>query len=324
MRRCVILFAVLVLALSMVACGDSGTSSDSGGERTVKLAGSDEFFNNVDAMPAFEGVYGFTLESGEKLVLSGGDTAQTEKAVSEGTDGVNFGMAYGTDGAISDLGLIVLEDDKGAQLVYWPTPTIRKEVLDAHPEIEGLLKPVFESLTLEKLQELNARVQVNGEAATDVAVEHLTQIGVLPGAGDMSGSKGTVAVGSKIDTEGEVLGTMIVKVLEANGFKVDNKVKTGQTDIVRNALLAGEIDVYPEYTGAALIFFEGDERATVENFKDAEGGYELAKEMDAANGIVWLEPARANNTWAICAKKDFAEENGLATMSDFADYVNGK
>lgn len=145
--------------------------------KPMKVAASDEFFNNADAWPAFSKVYGFDIPKDSRIVLSGGDTAQTEKAVADGTNGVNLGMAYGTDGALSELGLVVLTDDKGAQLVYWPTPTIRTEVLSKYPEIATLLDPIFKSLTLEKLQELNARLQVNGEAADVVAKDFLETSG---------------------------------------------------------------------------------------------------------------------------------------------------
>jgi osmoprotectant transport system substrate-binding protein len=147
--------------------------------KPIKVAASDEFFNNADAWPAFAASYGFDIPKDSRVVLSGGDTAQTEKAVADGTDGVNVGMAYGTDGALSELGLVVLADDKNAQLVYWPTPTIRKEIADKFPEIATELKPVFEALTLEKLQELNARIQVNGESAQTVAEDFLKSGGFL-------------------------------------------------------------------------------------------------------------------------------------------------
>ncbi|MRR12854.1 ABC transporter substrate-binding protein, partial [bacterium] len=147
--------------------------------KDVKLAGSDEFFTNPDAMPAFMSTYGFGLTDSQKVVFAGGNTAQTEKAAADGTDGVNFGMAYGTDGALADLGLVVLEDDLGAQLVYWPTPIIRKSVLDTYPEIEDVLAPVFSALTIDKLQELNARIQVNGESASTVASEYLESGGFI-------------------------------------------------------------------------------------------------------------------------------------------------
>jgi osmoprotectant transport system substrate-binding protein len=147
--------------------------------KPVKIAASDEFFNNPDAWPAFASVYGFDIPKDSRVVLSGGDTSQTEKAVADGTNGVNVGMAYGTDGALSELGLVVLTDDKNAQLVYWPTPIIRKEIADKYPEIATELKPIFQALTLEKLQELNARIQVNGEAPQAVAQDFLKTGGFL-------------------------------------------------------------------------------------------------------------------------------------------------
>ena len=147
--------------------------------KPVKIAASDEFFNNPDAWPAFKKTYGFDIPAAQRVVLAGGNTSQTEKAVADGTNGVNVGMAYGTDGGLGELGLVVLTDDKGAQVVYWPTPIIRGEVAAKYPEIATLLGPVFSSLTLEKLQELNGRIQVNGESGKAVAKDYLTKNGFL-------------------------------------------------------------------------------------------------------------------------------------------------
>lgn len=144
----------------------------------VKVAASDEFFTSA-GNPEFEQTYGYTLSEDQKLRLAGGNTAATEKAVADGTDGVNFGMAYGTDGALADLGLVILEDDLGAQIVYWPTPIIRQTVLDSYPEIADLLEPIMAALDLEELQELNARIQVNGESADEVARDFLTAGGFI-------------------------------------------------------------------------------------------------------------------------------------------------
>jgi osmoprotectant transport system substrate-binding protein len=146
---------------------------------TVKLAGSEEFVSRPDALPAFEETYGFELESDQLVILSGGNTAQTERAAADGTDGVNFAMAYGTDGAISALDLIVLEDTKGVQPVYQPAPIVRREVLDLYPEIPEVLNPVFESLDLETLQTLNGRIVVEGILAETVARDYLEQEGFL-------------------------------------------------------------------------------------------------------------------------------------------------
>ncbi|WP_297108106.1 ABC transporter substrate-binding protein [uncultured Devosia sp.] len=148
-----------------------------GGE--VKLAASAEFVNSPAALPKFQEVYGFTLSPDQLITLSGGDTAATIAAAAQGTNGANAAMVYGTDGGIAPSGLKVLEDDKGVQPVYQPAPIIREEVLNEYPQIEELLKPVFEALTLETLQELNGRVQVGGEAASAVATDFLTNNGFL-------------------------------------------------------------------------------------------------------------------------------------------------
>jgi osmoprotectant transport system substrate-binding protein len=145
----------------------------------VKLAGSEEFVNSAAALPAFQTAYGFTLRKDQLLTLSGGNTAQTEKAAAQGVNGVNFAMAYGTDGQLAALGLVVLEDTKAVQPVYEPAPIVRKEILDKYPKIESILKPVFESLDLVTLQMLNARIQVEGVDAKEVAREYLKDKGFL-------------------------------------------------------------------------------------------------------------------------------------------------
>lgn len=148
-----------------------------GGE--VVLAASAEFVNSPAALPKFQEVYGFALSPDQLITLSGGDTAATIAAAAQGTNGANAAMVYGTDGGIAPSGLKVLEDDQGVQPVYQPAPIIREEVLTEYPQIEELLAPVFEALTLETLQELNGRVQVGGEAASSVATDFLTTNGFL-------------------------------------------------------------------------------------------------------------------------------------------------
>jgi osmoprotectant transport system substrate-binding protein len=63
--------------------------------------------------------------------------------------------------------------------VYAPAPIIREPVLKSHPEIAEYLKPVFASFDLKTLQSLNGRIQVNGEAAKDVAADYLKSKGFV-------------------------------------------------------------------------------------------------------------------------------------------------
>jgi len=145
----------------------------------VKLIGSEEFVNSPAALPAFQKAYGFTLSEKQLLTVSSGDTTQTEKAAAEGTDEVNAAMAYGTDGAIGAFDLMVLSDPRGVQPVYEPAPRVRGEIIEKYPEIADILDPVFNSLSLETLQELNGRIGVAGENPIDVARDYLTSEGFL-------------------------------------------------------------------------------------------------------------------------------------------------
>ncbi len=164
-------------ANGLSSMSDLGKFITEGGE--VKLAASSEFVNSAAALPAFQAAYGFEMGADHLLILSGGDTAATIRAAAEKIDGTNAAMVYGTDGAISEVGLQVMEDDKSVQPVYAPTAIIRREALDEAPQIAELLKPVFEGLDLETLQGLNARIQLGGESAGAVAEDYLKQAGLI-------------------------------------------------------------------------------------------------------------------------------------------------
>ncbi len=145
----------------------------------VKLVGSQEFVDREDALPAFEAAYGFKLGGDQLIILAGGDTAQTEAAAAQGTNGANAAMAYGTDGSLSAFDLVVLADPKGVQPVYEPAPIVRTEVLDVYPRIAEVLDPVFKGLSLETLQELNGKVAVDGMDPRQVARDYLRAEGYL-------------------------------------------------------------------------------------------------------------------------------------------------
>ncbi len=132
--------------------------------------------------------------------------------------------------------------------------------------------------------------------------------------------KKVLTVGSKIDTEGALLGQMILLMLEDNGLAVKDKTEFGPTPIVRKAIMAGEIDIYPEYTGNGAFFFS-DQDAGI--WKNRDQAYERVKTLDyKKNKLVWLTPAPADNTWALAVREAFAREHNLTTLGDLARYVN--
>ena len=162
----------LAEANNLSTMADFGQWVAGGGE--VKLAASQEFVDRPDALKAFESTYGFTLTPDQLVIVPGGNTTQTETAAAQGTSGVNAAMAYGTDGAISALGLKALTDPEGAVAVYQPALTVRQQVLDQYPQIAEVMNPVFAKLDEQTLSELNGRIAVNGEDAAKVAQDWLS------------------------------------------------------------------------------------------------------------------------------------------------------
>lgn len=155
---------------SLSTMSDFARWARTGGE--VKLACSAEFAN-AGTLRSLEKTYGFHLTSAQKIVLAGGETAATIGAAAARTNDVNTAMVYGTDGGIAAADLVLLDDDKKDQPIYAPVPTIREAVLEAHPEIADIVRPLMQSFTRESLQALNARVQIDGESAEEVAADYL-------------------------------------------------------------------------------------------------------------------------------------------------------
>lgn len=128
-----------------------------------------------------------------------------------------------------------------------------------------------------------------------------------------------VKVGSKIDTEGALLGNIILQVLNSHGVKTVDKIQLGATPVVRGAITAGELDIYPEYTGNGAFFFKDENDPA---WKNAAQGYEKVKQLDyARNKLVWLTPAAANNTWTIALRGDLAQQNKLKSLDDLSAWL---
>ena len=128
-----------------------------------------------------------------------------------------------------------------------------------------------------------------------------------------------IVVASKIDTEGAILGSLIAQTLARAGIKVTERLQLGPTQIVRSALLEGQIDLYPEYTGNGAFFFHQE---TDPVWRDAEAGYGRVAALDrAANHLVWLTPAPADNSWAIAASEGLAARLSAPSVEALARYL---
>ncbi len=125
-------------------------------------------------------------------------------------------------------------------------------------------------------------------------------------------SERPVVVGSKNFTEQVILGEILAQLLESRNVRVDRRLNLGGTFICHRAIVAGDIDVYVEYTGTALTAILKEKPSA-----DAEAVYRRVRdayEKDLA--LAWTEPFGFDNTFAIAMKSEEAERLGIRKISD--------
>ncbi len=136
----------------------------------------------------------------------------------------------------------------------------------------------------------------------------------------LSSPQGTLrlTVGSKDFTEQKILGEITIQALEAAGAEVVDETALGSTEDARLALTSGAIDMYWEYTGTGWLVHlaEPDAIADPEELYDA-----VLSEDSEQNGIEWLKPAPANNTYSIAVSEDAAKEIGVEKISDLGSLI---
>ncbi|BBY47577.1 glycine/betaine ABC transporter substrate-binding protein [Mycolicibacterium arabiense] len=126
----------------------------------------------------------------------------------------------------------------------------------------------------------------------------------------LDGAKITVI--AKDFTEQLILGNMVSIVLAAAGADVTNLTNTPGSFGVRQAMLDGNADVSPEYTGTGWINYLGNEQPV----KGAQAQWQAVNEADRANDLTWLPPAPMNNTYAFAIRESEAERLGVTKLSD--------
>ncbi|HIE6451196.1 TPA: glycine betaine ABC transporter substrate-binding protein [Serratia marcescens] len=124
-----------------------------------------------------------------------------------------------------------------------------------------------------------------------------------------------LTLASKNFTEQRILSAITVQYLRAKGFQVEPKTNLA-TVITRNAMINKQIDMTWEYTGTSLIIFNHiNKRMTPQET------YDTVKKLDAKLGLVWLQPADMNNTYAFAMQRQRAEKEQIRTMSQLVAKV---
>ena len=139
-------------------------------------------------------------------------------------------------------------------------------------------------------------------------------------AGGCSRSRSTIVVGSKNFTEQLVLGEILAQQLERRlGQKVERKLNLGGTLLAHQALVNGEIDLYPEYTGTALTAIlklpPSSDAAGV--LREVRSAYETRWHLE------WLAPFGFNNSFAMVIHGEQARRGSIQTLSEARQNQNG-
>ena len=246
------------------------------------------------------------------------------------------GSAGGSSGSTSTSGsslaaceavpgdeLVVLEDDKQLQTVDNIIPAVNAAAVEDDDTLIPLLDSVSAALDTDTLIGLNKAVDVDRRTSKEVAEEFVADAGL--GDPEQSGS-GEIVVGAADFAESATLGTIYATVLNAAGY--DAEVTTiGNREAYLPALKSGEqVQVIPEYVGTLTEFLNKDvngaEAAAVAS-SDLDATVEALTGLGEEVGLVFGEPSPAQDQNAFAVTKAFADEHGVATLSELAETCGG-
>ena len=128
-----------------------------------------------------------------------------------------------------------------------------------------------------------------------------------------------IVVASKAFAESYLLAEVFAQVLEADGHAVDRRPGLGTTEILMQAIVGGDVDVYPEYTGTGLAAVLGETATggSVQVFN------RVSEEFERRWGLHWLPPLGFENTYAMAMRREAADSLGIRTLSGLAAIAPG-
>lgn len=128
-------------------------------------------------------------------------------------------------------------------------------------------------------------------------------------------SAAPIVMATKSFTEQHIVSALATMWLKKKGFDIEPKTNIATT-ITRNAMLSKQVDMTWEYTGTSLIIFNH-----IEQRMSPEEAWQTVKKLDGEKGLVWLNPAPMNNTYAFAMKRDRAEKEQIETISQLVAKV---
>lgn len=282
------------------------------------LAGfTPEFMGRQDGYLGLKHKYGLSIRN---VVIS--DAVMYKAAYEKKLDVIS---GYSTDGRLKAFDLIALKDDKTIFPPYYAAPLVRTAVLQSYPELAPALNLLAGKINDSIMTALNYRVDYLKQLPQKVAHDFLKTTGLYrPPKG---GGKGIVRLGSKIFGEQYILVSMYQQLIEGyTALRTEAKTGLGGTKICFDALVNGEIDLYPEYTGTGLLVILHPPKQTVGGLMgNSDSVYHYVRNAFADKfNLTWLAPIGFNNAYALMMRKTHADALGLQTISDLKRLVEAE
>jgi osmoprotectant transport system permease protein len=279
------------------------------------LAGfTPEFMGRKDGDIGLRSVYGLRIRT---VVIS---DAVMYKAIYNGKLDVISG--YSTDGRLRAYDLTVLGDDQKIFPPYYAAPVVRRNILQRYPELAPVLNKLAGEINDSVMTALNYQVEFLHQSPEKCAHGFLLSRGLY--RSPRNGNKGTIRLGSKIFPEQYILTEMYAELIRGyTDLQVDSKTGLGGTKICFEALVNDRIDLYPEYTGTALLVILSPPPGEAERLavnRDSVYRY-VQQQFETQYDLEWLSPIGFNNAYALMMRRAEAERLGIRTISDLADYL---
>lgn len=300
--------AALALTMTLAGCGsssDGGSSSGKGGTIASQMifGGPPEFKTRTDGIPGLEKNYGVTF--GKYTVTDTGGPV-TVNALKRGQ--IDAADLFTTDPAIEANDFVILEDPKSNFAAQNIVPIVSKA--KATDGVKQVLNGISPKLTTDGIGKMLGEINDDKKDPADVAKEFLSE-NSLDASGDAA--KGaTLTVGSANFPENVLLAEIYAQALQAQGATVKTKLNIGSREKYYPALKAGELDVFPEYTGTILTYI--DKNATATSPDDVYAA--LGKALPP--NLVALDMSDAQDSDAVVVTKETADKFGLKTIADLA------
>ena len=307
-RRAIILLPLALLVFSSFYVIPMGYSSR-------LLAGfTPEFMGRKDGDIGLRTVYGLHIRT---VVIS--DAVMYKAIYNQKLDVIS---GYSTDGRLKAYDLAVLGDDKKIFPPYYAAPVIRKEVLTKYPELAPVLNKLAGKINDSLMTLLNYKAEYQGQSPEQIARDFLVAQGLYQPP--QTGNKGVIVLGSKIFPEQYILTDMYAMLIRGyTQLQVESKTGLGGTKICFEALTHGQIDMYPEYTGTALLAIlqpPPDLAGHLATSRDSVYNY-VSQRFDREYGLTWLKPIGFNNAYALMMRRSQAQKLGIRTISDLTNYL---